>query len=267
LNQKKNIKKLSALLLVLLLLTGVLVFSNKRIRTIIAQKAYKTTWMKPFKRFFSSNSHVVKLPPGYDIYGIDISHHQKHIDWDKVSNSTLENKKLSFAIIKATEGKSWIDPLYQHNNKNLTKIASHKGVYHFFLPNSSPEAQAENYIKNVKLSKGDFPPIVDAEYIGKANPKVFRDNLKKMLDILEAHYKVKPIIYTMPGIHKGYFNGEFDNYPFWIAHYGVKSPRFDQKAWKIWQFTDKGRIEGIKTAVDLNVFCCDSIEFKKLLIQ
>ena len=43
-------------------------------------------------------------PAGYEIHGIDISHYQGKIDWDKLRDSNIEGYPLRFVMIKSTEG-------------------------------------------------------------------------------------------------------------------------------------------------------------------
>ena len=74
------------------------------------------------------------------------------------------------------------------------------------------------------------------------------------LDRVEAHYGVKPILYTSYKFKKRYLNDSiFDSYPYWIAHYYVDSVKYEGK-WHFWQHTDVGNVPGIEEEVDLNVF-------------
>jgi len=48
--------------------------------------------------------------------------------------------------------------------------------------------------------------------------------------------------------------GDFKEYNIWIKDI-VKSPNFkDKRDWILWQYSNRGRIEGIDGFVDLNVF-------------
>ena len=47
-------------------------------------------------------------------YGIDVSHHNGDVDWNLVSSDS----RIGFAYIKATEGKTYVDPTF---HKNLTE--------------------------------------------------------------------------------------------------------------------------------------------------
>ena len=47
-----------------------------------------------------------KYPDGYENHGIDISHYQADIDWERLSNAMIEGCPVRFIIIKSTEGKA-----------------------------------------------------------------------------------------------------------------------------------------------------------------
>ena len=48
-------------------------------------------------------------PKGYEIHGVDISHYQGEIDWDKLRDAMIEGYPLRFIMIKATEGSTKLD--------------------------------------------------------------------------------------------------------------------------------------------------------------
>jgi lysozyme len=246
-----------------------LLFSPKG-QKIIKVKLRGNEYVQSAYRYFSDKvptGKPVKIPSGYEIHGIDVSRHQGNINWEKALKTKLDNKPVSFAIVKATEGINHTDVKFRQNWSALEKAKISKGAYHFFRPTRSPEEQAKNYISNVRLKKGDLPPLIDVEVTDNVDNKILRERLKKFMQILENHYKVKPIIYTMPGFFNGHLKSDFSKYQYWIAHYKTDKPRFNEKLWKIWQYSDEGRIDGINKNIDLNVFCCGRIEFEKLLIK
>ena len=94
-----------------------------------------------------------------------------------------------------------------------------------------------------------------------------QNEVQTWLDMVEAEYGTKPIIYTNISFYEKYFKGKFDDYPLWIAHYlQPDKPRTDQD-WIIWQHSETGRVNGIKSKVDFNVFSGDSADFKQLLLR
>jgi lysozyme len=59
---------------------------------------------------------------------------------------------------------------------------------------------------------------------------------------------------------------KFNDYPLWIAHYFEKDKPRISRDWHFWQHSENGRVNGITTKVDFNVFKGDSTAFKQLLI-
>ena len=213
-----------------------------------------------------SREYGVCLPSGYLCYGIDVSHHQGRIDWERVARSSAENGyPIRFAIMKATESNTFTDPDYIDNIARARKAGFVCGVYHFYDPSTSPEKQAQHYINTVSLQAGDFVPVVDVERSGRSSD--LRKDLLIYLKALEKHYGVKPIIYASAKFRRRHLNDpEFDSYPFWVAHYYVSRPETD-KPWRMWQFTDHATIEGIGEYTDFNVFRGSEKDFNKLRIE
>ena len=210
----------------------------------------------------------VSYPEGYEIHGIDVSHHQGKINWQKLKDQGMIDKfPVRFVMIKATEGASRIDPNFKENFFQARENGFTRGAYHFYSIYSSAEKQAEFFIKNVKLEKGDLPPVLDVEHKPKnQTDEEFVISIRKWLDIVENHYGVKPIIYTYYKFKTRYLNDSvFDDYPYWIAHYYVDKVEYEG-AWKFWQHTDAGRLPGIKGRVDFNIYNGSYYDLRKLTI-
>ena len=90
--------------------------------------------------------------------------------------------------------------------------------------------------------------------------------LKRWLDRVEAHYGVKPIIYSGDKYFTDFLESEFSEYVFWIAHYNFFENEINPK-WQIWQFTEKAKIVGISGNVDLNIFNGDINDLKEILVE
>ena len=74
-----------------------------------------------------------------------------------------KNIKIGFAFIKATEGLNNVDNAFRRNWIKTKEAKMPRGAYHFFVPSKSGKAQAESFINNVVLEKGDLPPVLDIE--------------------------------------------------------------------------------------------------------
>jgi lysozyme len=209
----------------------------------------------------------IDLPANYQIHGIDVSRYQHNIDWDAVRTMQDQQVKIGFAFIKATEGLGRVDAGFRKNWFNAKKAKMPRGAYHFFISSKSGKAQAENFIATVNLAKGDMPPVLDIESTNGASVADIQRRARDWLLMIEKHYKVRPIIYTNIDFYKNFLQGQFEDYPLWVAHYYVKDkPRIDRK-WILWQHNERGRVNGIDSFVDFNVFNGDSAAFRKLLLK
>ena len=91
-------------------------------------------------------------PDGYSIQGIDISHHQGHIDWDLLRNAQINHNPVRFVIIKATEGRSHLDENFNDNFYEARENGFIRGAYHFFSPSVPAREQAEYFARKSAAS-------------------------------------------------------------------------------------------------------------------
>ena len=209
----------------------------------------------------------IVIPESYSIHGIDVSRHQQTIAWEEVKAMQVKVIHLGFVYIKATEGIANTDGQFYRNWKKAKQAGMIRGAYHFFIGSKDGRMQAENFIDKVELQTGDLPPVLDVEQLNGANPGFLKKEVKKWLEVTENYYHVKPVIYTNVDFYNHYLGAEFDEYPLWVAHYyQLQQPRIN-RGWIFWQHSDEGRVNGILSKVDFNVFGGDSLEFKKILIQ
>ncbi|MBQ7441451.1 MAG: glycoside hydrolase family 25 protein [Prevotella sp.] len=208
-----------------------------------------------------------KNPKGYEIRGIDISHYQGKINWEKLSNAQIEHSPIRFVVIKATEGSTQIDDCFQDNFKNARDYGFIRGAYHFWSNKSSARDQARFFLKKVHLKDGDLPPVLDVENkLEDMSVEDFQREILTWMHIVEDKYHVKPILYTYYKFKNQYLNTPvFDDYPYWIAHYYVDEIEYEGD-WKFWQHTDAGRLPGIRGTVDFNLYNGSYYDLKKLCI-
>ena len=207
------------------------------------------------------------VPSGYYCYGIDISRYQTDIEWDKVKvltdahgrttnsvNLAKDIRNISYVFIKATEGTSLRDRHFKKHWNDAGRRGVRRGAYHFFRSSKDAENQARHFIRTVgDLSADDLPPVLDIETIHKGcSYKTLNDKALIWLETVEKHYRRKPIVYSSASFINDILCKEIkENYPIWVAHYGVPSPRCDR--WHIWQFADDAVVYGVDGYVDLNV--------------
>ncbi len=192
----------------------------------------------------------VRPPSSYAVHGIDVSHHQGDIDWEIVARSD----RVEFAWIKATQGVTHTDRRFLRNWKNARDAGVKVGAYHYFSMCRAGGKQAEHFIATVPKAEDSLPPAVDVEVDARCNrvvPRGLRAELAAYIDTVEAHYGVRPIVYSTH-----WFLTESVGDPgtaLWLAGY-TRQPR---SPWVFWQYTDRGRIPGIDGPVDLDVYVGD----------
>lgn len=224
-------------------------------------------WMEKQAGFAHYAGFGISLPTDYEIHGIDVSHHQSVISWDDVKQMQVRDVKLGFAVIKATEGLTRVDWQFRRNWRKAREAGMPRGAYHFFIATKSGKQQAENFIKTVNLESGDLPPVLDIEETYGARPEDVAKRAKEFLKTLQAHYGVRPIIYTNVDFYNRVLGSEFDDYPLWVAHYIQRNRPRIERNWIMWQHSERGRVNGITTNVDFNVFNGDSAAFADLLVK
>ena len=67
-----------------------------------------------------------RYPDGYEIHGIDISHYQASIEWDKLRHAMIEGCPLRFIIVKSTEGASLLDEKFDRSSTRSSMTISMK---------------------------------------------------------------------------------------------------------------------------------------------
>lgn len=208
----------------------------------------------------------ITLPQGYAVHGIDVSRYQGRINWKEVSSLKAGGLKLEFVFIKATEGLKDVDPEFQRNWEEAKVAGMVRGAYHFFIATKSGKKQAAHFISQVRLAPGDLPPVLDVEETYGVSRQTLLRHVKEWLQAVEAHYGVRPVVYTGAKFYENYFSGHLEEYPLWVAHYlQPYAPRVKRK-WHFWQHCESGRVKGIRHKVDFNVFNGDTLAFRRFLV-
>ena len=204
----------------------------------------------------SSPNQFKALPTSFYSYGIDISHYQGNIDWDKLIKA---DSSISFVYCKATEGLNLVDRHWKRNRESLIDMNLPHGAYHFFRPKSSAKEQALHFLNNYQSNQSDLPPVLDAETFEVSNQDLIKA-MKVWLEIVEEKTGKRPVIYTSYHMYSTFLKAAFKNHKFWVANYSYIPSRFNDEQIIHWQFTDQGTVNGIKGNVDVNF---SKIQFKQ----
>lgn len=173
---------------------------------------------------------------------------------------------VDFAIVKATEGTSYVSPSFRSQADSTLTGGKLLGLYHFARNRrNEAEAEANHFVANVRGYVGRAVLVLDWEDgvadVGWA---------KRFLDRVYATTGVRPLIY-MSASPAGAFSWESvaRDYGLWIAGYpnnrpnGLATPGCPYRpghGWNIamWQYTSSGRVPGWGGNLDLNVFYGDA---------
>ena len=194
--------------------------------------------------------------------GIDVSSHQGSIDWNKVKNDGVE-----FVILRVgfrgygPSGLLRNDARFEEYYAGAKSVGLPVGVYFFSQAINEQEAIEEANLmlqatNGKQIDLGYVYDLEDITYDGARTDNMsasqWTRNAVAFLNTIKAAGK-KGIIYTnMSWYREKYYIDKLYEWDIWLAQYGTKTPSLPYE-FKIWQFSDKGRIDGINTKVDMNV--------------
>ena len=191
--------------------------------------------------------------------GVDVSSHQQEIDWELVAANGVEFAMIRVGYRGYTEGEIQPDDYFVQNIEGARAAGLDVGVYFFSQALDEQEAIDEaNYVlERIKPYSLSYPVIFDWEDIEADARTDGMDSVQLTKNAIAFCDTIKQAGYRA-GV---YFNQrfgyeEFDleslqDYVFWLAEYN-DTPSFSFH-FQIWQYCNDGRVDGIKTDVDLNL--------------
>jgi lysozyme len=188
----------------------------------------------------------------YKVKGLDVSNHQGEIDWSKVASTGT----YKFVYIKATEGHDFTDDFFKSNWHRAKAEGLYVGAYHFFSSRSKGKQQAELFTSLVPVDVNALPPVIDVEIDIDKDKEQIQHELAEMITVLEKRYHKSPILYVTYETYEAYVRGYFLSNRIWIRDI-FKAPFLADRDWSLWQYNNRGRITGIESYVDINVFSGD----------
>lgn len=190
----------------------------------------------------------------FPIQGIDVSVHQGEINW-----AQIDRRSVNFVFIKATEGRDFRDRKFERNWLGAKNAGISRGAYHFFTFCKAGALQAQNFIDTVPVDRAALPPVIDLEFSGncqrRPSPAELDRELTAYIQKVTTVYRQQPILYVTNEFYTAYLQGKFTKYTIWISDfYTTPDLNRDERKWLFWQYSERGRVAGIDTLVDLNVF-------------
>ncbi len=199
------------------------------------------------------------------IDGIDVSKWQGLINWVSVD--------VKWAVARASLGHTYIDSQYRNNSRGMRDHGILRGAYHVLTPNMGTADEIRNF--ESALNKGPDPDflVLDVELDKGQSNQVIRTRVYDMLIEMEnLGYKNKVFIYTAAWFWNPHLGGNAlssadykplpKDWVLWLADYGANDGTLPARMpilpigwdeWYVWQYTSKGKVEGIDASVDLNI--------------
>ncbi len=203
---------------------------------------------------FTNISQALEPSSNVVYEGIDVSAYQGYIDYERVRNAGIE-----VVYIKSSEGTTLEDPYFRTNYDNAKANSLKVGFYHFIRARNEEEArnEAEFFARVISGTNPDCRLAMDFEVFGDLSVEEINRISFAFLQRIQEITKKECVIYSDAYNAKNTFSRELaQNYPLWIAEYGVETP-IDNGKWEYWvgfQYTDAGRIDGIEGNVDRDKF-------------
>ena len=191
-----------------------------------------------------------------EMKGIDVSVHNGTIDWNKVKAAGIQ-----FAILRAGYGRvaSQKDGKFEENYKNAKAAGIPVGAYWYSYAVTPDEARLEAQVclEILKRKQFEFPIFFDQEEkktldTGKANCSAM---IRAFCEVLEkAGYWVG--LYTSRSCLSTHIEDDIKTrYAIWAAEWASKLNYSGSVG--IWQYSSKGKINGISGDVDLDTAYVD----------
>lgn len=192
--------------------------------------------------------------------GIDVSTHQKDVDWQAVAGDGIDFAILRLGHRGYSEGGLFLDKTFEENLQGALEAGLEIGVYFFSQAVTPEEAEEEaEYVLNILDGQAlafpvafDWEPISgdDARTDGLDGEMMTRCAAAFCKQIKDAGYR--PAVYfnqTQGYLH--YDLRDLTDYDLWLAEYD-SSPDFYYH-FDLWQYSHTGRVDGIQGDVDLDL--------------
>lgn len=198
---------------------------------------------------------------GMSVNGIDVSSYQEEIDWAKVKADGIDFAIIRVALRGYESGKLVEDPYARANLEGAREAGLEVGVYIFSQAVSAEEAleEAEFLLEIIQDYEITMPVVFDWEQVGvetarteNMDPETLTAATLEFCRVVEeAGYT--PMVYFNRYQAKHLMDlSQLTDYDFWLAAYTDRMT-YGYKV-RMWQYTDRGRVDGIEGGVDVNIW-------------
>lgn len=184
------------------------------------------------------------------IEGIDVSEFQREINFKEVKDYGIE-----IVYIRSSASHSYVDAKFEENYRNAKENNLKIGFYHYVTARTVNEAreQARFFATVISGKEADCRLAMDFETFRGLSKVEINNIARAFLETLKELTDKELVIYSDAYNARFTFDYSlFEEYPLWLAEYGVKEP--EAKDFIGWQYTDEGKVPGIIDYVDRNIF-------------
>jgi len=184
--------------------------------------------------------------------GIDVSHHQGVIDWNKVKG------QIDYAILSVGYGDdiaSQDDKQFHRNAKECTRLGIPFGVYiySYAMNLAQAKSEADHTLRMIKGYKLDYPvyyDLEDAGTTGKCSNKVIADMAEVFCNVIENAGYWAGIYANTSWFNNKLTDSRFSRWVKWVAQYNTVCTYTGKH--DMWQYASDGKVNGISGNVDMN---------------
>ncbi len=197
-------------------------------------------------------------------FGIDVSAHQKDIDWETVKAAGVDFAMIRLGYRGYGSGELVPDENFDKNVQGALDAGIDVGVYFFSQAITEKEAVEEANMTIAMLGDYEitYPVVYDWEVITGDQARTDKMPVEMLTKCTVAFCdKIAEAGFT-PMVYQNKRTSLFKlalqdvaKYDFWLAEYGDEATFYYN--YDIWQYTDEGRIPGIEGDVDLNICFTD----------
>ena len=187
----------------------------------------------------------------YPVAGLDVSKHNGEIDFEQVVDDDYQ-----FVFIKASEGKTYRDEAFDRNYQAARDAGLKVGAYHFFRKNRTGQEQADNLLGTIGDRELDLPLVIDLEDDWGNGATTSRETALERVMAMIAILKDKGydvMIYTNKDGYDKYYKGMLGDCDLWLCSF-TSPDLLPNLPHSFQQYSFEGKVSGVKSDVDLNVF-------------
>ena len=209
---------------------------------------------------FGFDGEYLTCLAGESILGIDVSVHQGEVDWQQVRQAGVQFVMVRIGYRGYESGRILADERALENLAGAREAGLRVGAYFYSQALNAEEAREEAAFA-MELLEGqtlDLPLVYDWEYVsetartGQMDPATLTDCTVAFCEAVRAG-GFTPMVYFNPHLSQTLLELEdISAYEFWLAMYDV--PMTFPYRVRMWQYTQTGRVAGIETDVDINLY-------------